>query len=86
MSDDEFVAYLKKKGLKEKDCSKLEGMFHDHFMLTVIPAYCLLIFADNGIGAQAFTEMTDTDIDDKELGFTFGGRKILKQVLQTLSK
>ena len=47
MSDDEFVAYLKKEGLKEKDRSKLEGMLtiiHDHFMLTVIPAYCLLIF------------------------------------------
>ena len=29
MSDDEFVAYLKKEGLKEKDCSKLIGM-HDY--------------------------------------------------------
>ena len=25
MSDDEFFAYLKKEGLKEKDCSKLIG-------------------------------------------------------------
>ena len=24
-SDDEFVAYLKKEGLKEKDCSKMIG-------------------------------------------------------------
>ena len=31
-------------------------------------------------------EMTDADIDNKELGFTFGGRKILKRVLRTLSK
>ena len=32
MSDDEFVAYLKKEGLKEKDCSKLIGMLtmHNH--------------------------------------------------------
>ena len=56
-------------------------------MLTVIHAYCLLIFfADNGIGAQAFMEMTDADIDNKELGFTFGGKIILKRVLKTLSK
>ena len=55
-------------------------------MLTIIPAYCLLIFfADNGIGAQAFLAMTDKDIDNKELGFTFGGRIILRQVLKTLS-
>ena len=26
MSDDEFEAYLRKEGLKEKDCSKLIGM------------------------------------------------------------
>ena len=31
-------------------------------------------------------EMTDEDIDDKELGFSFGGKKILKRVLKTLSK
>ena len=30
-------------------------------------------------------EMTDEDIDDKELGFTFGGRKILKRALKALN-
>ena len=39
MSDDEFVAYLKKEGLKEKDCSKLIGM-HDYgftmFLLVMV--------------------------------------------------
>ena len=42
------------------------------------------MFADNCIGAQAFMEMTDEDIDDKEHGFSFGGKKILKRVLKTL--
>ena len=37
---------------------------------------------DNGIGAKVFTELTNVDIDDKEdLGFSFGGRKVLKRVL-----
>ena len=46
MSDDEFVAYLKKEGLKEKDCSKLEGMLtiHDHFILTII--YTCILFIE----------------------------------------
>ena len=30
MSDDEFVAYLKKGGLREKDSSKLIGMLTTH--------------------------------------------------------
>ena len=30
---------------------------------------------DSGIGAKVFTEMTNEDIDDKELNFSFGGRK-----------
>ena len=46
----------------------------------------MIQLADNCIGAQAFMEMTDEDIDDKELGFSFGGKKILKRVLKTLSK
>ena len=36
---------------------------------------------DNGIGANVFTEMTNEDIDDKELNFNFGGRIALKKVL-----
>ena len=35
----------------------------------------------NGIGANVFTEMTNEDIDDKELNFSFGGRIALKKVL-----
>ena len=46
----------------------------------------LIQFADNCIGAQAFMEMTDEDIDGKELDFSFGGKKILKRVLKTLSR
>ena len=30
---------------------------------------------DSGIGAKVFTEMTNEDIDDKELNFSFGGRR-----------
>ena len=44
------------------------------------------MFVDNCIGAQAFMEMTDEDIKDEELGFSFGGKKILKRVLKTLKK
>ena len=42
------------------------------------------MFVDNCIGAQAFMEMTDEHIDSKELGFTFGGKLVLKRVLKTL--
>ena len=37
--------------------------------------------ADNGIGAKVFTELTNEDIDDEDLGFSFGGRKVLKRIL-----
>ena len=36
---------------------------------------------DNGIGANIFTELTNDDINDKDLGFSFGGKKVLKNVL-----
>ena len=42
------------------------------------------MIADNCIGAQAFMELTDEYIDGKELGFTLGGKLILKRVLKTL--
>ena len=44
------------------------------------------IFIENGIGAKAFKYLTSEDIDDKELGISFGGRKVLKQLLKTVSK
>ena len=55
--------------------------YYSHSVISI-----MIQFADNCIGAQAFTEMTDEDIDDKELGFSFGGKKILKRVLKILSK
>ena len=84
MSDDEFMDYLKEKGLKEGDCSKLMGMIVVVQLLFIIVYLIILKFnydTDNGIGAKVFTEMTNEDIDDKELNFSFGGRKALKKVL-----
>ena len=37
----------------------------------------------NGITAHYFaTSMDESQIDDKELGFTYAGRRILKKILQ----
>ena len=43
--------------------------------------YITPLLTDNGIGAQVFAELTEKDIDGPDLGFTFGGKKILKKVL-----
>ena len=44
------------------------------------------IFIENGIGAKGFMDLTSEDIDDKELGISFGGRRVLKRILKTVSK
>ena len=43
-------------------------------------------FIDNGIGAKGFMDLTSEDIGDKELGISFGGRRVLKRVLKTICK
>lgn len=81
MSDDEFLDYLKKEGLKEQDCSKLMGMVLCTCVMFELLMILCIYDTDNGIGAKVFTELTNEDIDDKDLGFSFGGRKVLKRVL-----
>ena len=36
---------------------------------------------DNCIGAKAFSDLTEEDVDDPSLGFSFGGKKLLKKIL-----
>lgn len=48
-------------------------------------AYCLHC-SDNGIGAKVFViDITEADIDSQELGFSFGGRRVLKRILKVYS-
>ena len=42
--------------------------------------------ADNGVVAKAFLELTEDDIEDKQLNITFGGKKILKKLLKQFKK
>ena len=38
-------------------------------------------FVGNCIGAKVFSEMTEEEMDDPSLGFSFGGKKLLKKIL-----
>ena len=42
--------------------------------------YCLN-FADNCIGANVFSDLTEEDVNDPSLDFSFGGKKLLKKIL-----
>ena len=48
-------------------------------MILPLSIIITLLLTDNGIGALAFAELTEKNIDD--LGFTFGGKITLKKVL-----
>ena len=47
---------------------------------TAILLLCLN-FIDNCIGAKVFSEMTEEEVNDPSLGFSFGAKKILKKIL-----
>ena len=53
------------------------------YLCNVFELLMIIVYndVDNGIGAKVFTKLTNEDIDDKDLGFSFGGRKVLKQIL-----
>ena len=40
----------------------------------------MILILEHGIGAKVFIKMTEEEICDPELGFTFGGKKTLKGV------
>ena len=77
----EFISYLKKEGLSDQDCEIMKGDYHiyiynnyfsDDYYLTA-----------SGIGAKTFaTDFGDSDISSTELGFTFGGKKVLRRLLR----
>lgn len=83
LSDDEFMSYLKKEGLSAKDCEIMRGKtqqittkwnldYNKNHLLTV-----------NGIGAMTFaTDFRDEDVSSPELGFTFGGKRVLRRLLR----
>ena len=50
----------------------------------VILANCFT--TDNGVVAKVFLELTDEDIEDKQLNISFGGKKILKKLIKQLKK
>ena len=41
-------------------------------------------YADNGINAQAFPQLSDSDIDSERFTITIGGKLILKKLLREL--
>ena len=57
-----------------------------NYTIAIVTAHVLMIqiFIENGIGAKAFKYLTSEDIDDKELGISFGGRRVLKRILKTV--
>lgn len=38
-------------------------------------------FVGNYIGAKVFSKMTEEEVNDPSLGFSFGGKKLLKDIL-----
>ena len=56
-------------------------------LATVARIYCLWFkFTENCIGAKVFMDMTNEDIDSKELNFSFGGKLVLKRLKKAISK
>ena len=43
--------------------------------------YVTANFVGNCIGAKVFSEMTEEEVNDPSLGFSFGAKKILKKIL-----
>ena len=52
-------------------------MCHSGVIITV----SWLNFVDNDIGAKVFSQMTEEELNDPSLGFSFGVKKILKMIL-----
>ena len=84
MSDEDFVRFLKRKGLSDKDCDiiKSEDCTNWRSHKSWRNDYCLNV-SGNGIAAKVFvTDISEEDINSADLGFTFGGKKVLKRLLK----
>ena len=67
--------------MKVNHCFTSVSQFVKIIILLVTPAPNIHN-TDNGIGAKAFvTALTEDHIDNSELGFTFGGKIVLKRLL-----
>ena len=52
-------------------------MCHSGIIITVL----WLNFVGNDIGAKVFSQMTEEELNDPTLGFSFGVKKLLKMIL-----
>ena len=51
-----------------------------HSVIIIITVLCLN-FVDNDIGAKVFSQMTEEELNNPSLAFSFGVKKLLKMIL-----
>ena len=52
-----------------------------HSDIIIIITVVCFNFVDNRIGAKMFSQMTEEELNDSCLGFSFGVKKLLKMIL-----
>ena len=86
LSDDKFMRYLKDEGLSSKDCEIMKG---EKPILLYLSYYNYLKIGrlENGFGAMTFaTDFGEEDIASAELGFSYGGKKVLRRLIKVCAQ